>query len=155
MKTTTKIVILIIVLTTGIVLGLIFRAYSPTSSSRQATTNNTPSALTPYETKDNAGGNVTVSVTPLSLKPGLPASFDVSFETHSVDLAFDVAQIASLTDNMGTTYTPLWEGSPPGGHHRSGTLRFAPDLSKATSLSLSFRDVAGIPTRVFNWEVQP
>lgn len=153
MKPTTKILLLIIILTTGVVLGRMVRTPAYDSSVQQTTTN-TSSRETTYETREHAGGDVTVSVTPLSLKPGLPASFDVAFETHTVDLAFDVIKVASFTDDTGASYTPFWDGSPPGGHHRKGTLRFIPDLSTATTLTLTFRDIAGIPARTFSWEVK-
>ena len=153
MKPTTKILLLIIILTTGVVLGRMVRTPASDSSVQQATTN-TSSGETTYETREHAGGDVTVSVTPLSLKPGLPASFDVAFETHSVDLAFDVIKVASFTDDTSASYTPFWDGSPPGGHHRKGTLRFTPDLSKASKFTLTFRNIAGITERTFTWEVK-
>lgn len=104
-----------------------------------------------FETKENSGGNVTVSVTPMTLKPGFPASLDIAFETHSVDLAFDVEKIAVMTDAAGKTYIPHWQGSPPGGHHRKGTLVFTPDIPKSTTVTLVFRNIAGIPSRTFTW----
>ena len=152
MKPVTTFILVIIILMTGFVLGRMLPP--PPDSSSQLKNTNTSSIQTSYETKENEGGNVTVSITPLFLKPGLPASFDVAFETHSVDLPFDVVNIATLTDNTGALYTPLWDGSPPGGHHRKGTLRFIPDLSTATTLTLTFWDIAGIPTRTFSWEVK-
>ncbi len=113
-----------------------------------------PTLVAAYETKEVEGGEVTVSVTPIRLKKGFPASFDVAFETHSVDLAFDVEKIAAFTDGTKETYTPVWEGSPPGGHHRKGMLRFIPDLTRPKMMTLTFRDIAGIPTRTFTWEVK-
>lgn len=152
MKPITKFILVIIILMTGLVVGRVLPP--PPDSSSQLKNTNTSSIQSSYETKENEGGNVTVSITPLFLKPGLPASFDMAFETHSVDLLFDVVSIATLTDNTETLYTPLWDGSPPGGHHRKGTLRFIPDLSTATTLTLTFRDIAGIPARTFSWEVK-
>ena len=121
------------------------------SQTQQQLNNKTTEQSFSYETKQNEGGNVTVSVTPLRLKDGFPASFDVAFETHSVDLTFDVEQIATLADETGTTYTPVWDGSPPGGHHRSGTLRFTPDLTDPATVMLTFSDIAGVPSRTFTW----
>lgn len=116
-----------------------------------------PTQLTPtaaaYETKKSEAANVTVMVTPITLKPGFSASFDVAFETHSVELEFDVPQIATLTDNQGSFGIPTWNGSPPGGHHRSGTLTFPTPLGKASTVSLIFKGIARVPMRTFEWNV--
>ncbi|MDP1721929.1 MAG: hypothetical protein Q8L37_01850 [Candidatus Gottesmanbacteria bacterium] len=106
-----------------------------------------------WETKEHVGGNVTVAVTPITLRPLFPASFDVAFETHSVELDFVIESVVRLTDEKGTRYTPHWQGSPPGGHHRKGTLVFTPDIPKLTILTLEFIKIAGIPSRTFKWEV--
>ncbi|HLD24888.1 MAG TPA: hypothetical protein VJB96_03120 [Patescibacteria group bacterium] len=146
MKAKTKIVLLIILLATGVVLGFMLRTPSSPISPQVP--------LAPqYQTQENEAGNVTVSVTPLFLKAGLPASFDVAFETHSVELDFDVEKVATLTDSRGSSYSAHWDGSPPGGHHRSGTLRFTPDLIAPTTITLTFTNIAGTP-RTFTWEVQ-
>lgn len=107
-----------------------------------------------WETKENSGGNVTVAVTPITLRPLFPASFDVTFETHSVELDFAIENIVRLTDEKGTQYTPHWQGSPPGGHHRKGTLVFTPDIPKPTTVTLVFRDIAGVPSRTFSWNIK-
>ncbi len=137
-KNTKKIVLFIFAVTLGVVL---FIASRPR-----------PAQVVSYETKENEGGEVTVSVTPTTVKTGFPASFTVAFETHSVDLAFDVEQIATLQDETNTVYTPHWDGSPPGGHHRSGTIRFTPDLARPKTITLTLKDIAGIPIRTFTWE---
>lgn len=107
-----------------------------------------------WETKVQDGGNVSVAVTPITLRPKFPASFDVAFETHSVNLDFDVETITGLTDENGTIYKPYWQGSPPGGHHRTGTLVFTPDIPKPTTVTLVFRDIAGIPMRTYTWNIK-
>ena len=141
MKRSTKILLLLILVSTGIIIGGI-RGSAPASSQAQSSS----------ETKENDSGEVRISVTPRVLKSGFPASFDIAFETHSIDLVFDVEDVATLTDTTGTTYIPHWEGSPPGGHHRSGTLRFTPDLKRKTTLTLTLVDIAGIPSRTFSWK---
>ena len=140
-KNTKKIVLLIFAVTVGAVLFI--------------TSQQKPVQVAAYEMKKNEGGEVTVSVTPTTLKSGFPASFEIAFETHSVDLAFDVEQIASLQDETGTVYAPHWDGSPPGGHHRKGTLRFTPDLSSPKTITILLKDIADIPTRTFTWEAAP
>ena len=151
MKPITKFLLVLIVIVTAVLLLEILRPIQ-TPSSASTININTPTPL--YETKENEGGNVTVSVTPLTLRPGFPPSLDIAFETHSVDLAFDIEQIATMRDETGTVYTPVWQGSPPSGHHRSGTLRFTPDLPRPGAVTLTLSDVAGIAERSFNWEVK-
>lgn len=151
MKPITRLSLVLIVILTAVSLWAIVRRAQLASSTPAVNIKTTASV---YETKENEGGNVTVSVTPLTLKPGFPSSFDIAFETHSVDLAFDVEQIATLRDETGMSYAPVWQGSPPGGHHRSGTLRFTPDLPKPTTAVLTLKNIAGIAERTFTWEVK-
>lgn len=144
METRTKIILVLILVATAFIV------------SQMAGTDEKKKEII-LETKENVGGEVTVSVTPLVLKSGFPASFDIAFETHSVDLLFDVEQIATFSDGSSTSYVPHWEGSPPGGHHRSGTLRFTPDLpaqaglQRPTIITLTLNNIAGISERVFTW----
>lgn len=137
-------------LTVSFILLLIWSSRSPSPMATPSQSTSTPAA---YQTKESEAANVTVSVTPITLKVGFPASFDIAFETHSVELDFDVEAIASLTDGNGIVYTPTWQGSPPGGHHRSGTLIFTPDIPRNTTLTLTLNDIAGVPERVFIWSV--
>ncbi len=150
MRLIIKLFLVLISMVTAILLWRILRPIQTPSAIKPI--NNTTTPL--YTTKENEGGNVTVSVTPLRLTPGFPASFDVTFETHSVELSFGVENIATLTDLRGVSYTPHWEGSPPGGHHRTGTLRFTPDLSRPGSVILTLFDIAGVPQRTFTWEAR-
>lgn len=77
-------------------------------------------SLAPQSSNENS---VEVSVTP-RLSP-LQSAFEIAFTTHSGSMDFSVDQISALTDDSGRSYNVLgWNGSPPGGHHRSGTLSF-------------------------------
>ncbi len=82
-----------------------------------------------------------------------PIRFDVSMNTHQVSLDFDLTKISYLEDDKANIYQPLsWDGSPPGGHHRSGTLTF-PGLSEKTKfIKLIMKNVDNVPERVFKWE---
>ena len=112
------------------------------------------SASSRFETKEQASGNVTVIVTPQELSAGKSVIFEIVFDTHSVNLDFDVTTATELRDGQGNTYgTPVWNGDPPGGHHRKGTLVFTPDIPKPTTVTLVFRDIANIPNRAFTWEI--
>ncbi len=105
-------------------------------------------------TQENDGGNVKIIVMPKTLAVGEKPSFDIVFETHSVDLDFDVVQISSLVDEKGQVFNKsIWEGSEPGGHHREGNLTFNTILSKTKFAKLIIRDVSDIPERTFRWEL--
>lgn len=96
---------------------------------------------------------VRVDVAPQHLAAGQPASFKVSLNTHSVDLSQDLARAATLTDDAGTDYRPAkWEGSPPGGHHRSGVLSFPALGNGVKAVSLAIDGVGGV-RRTFQWKL--
>jgi hypothetical protein len=98
---------------------------------------------------------VTVDVTPFNFEFGKEVEFEVSLNTHSVELGFDLAQISTLSDNLGNNYDPIaWNGSPPGGHHRNGTLTF-PELNEnAESMVLVMKGIADVPERKFEWSLR-
>ena len=109
-----------------------------------------------YKTKSNKENRVRVDVRPVQLLPGKPAKFEIRMNTHSGDLSQDLVAVCTLKDNSGREYRPTgWDGSPPGGHHRSGLLEFS-ELDEGTeSITLVIREVANVPERVFNWSVEP
>lgn len=91
--------------------------------------------------------NVEFQITPLSA-----SEFDISINTHSIELDFDLTKISTLYDDTGNTYKPLqWEGSAPGGHHRSGILKFSSVNNNAKSIKLVIIDNT---TREFIWELK-
>ena len=108
-----------------------------------------------YETKSNKKNSVRVDVRPVQLLPGKPAKFEIRMNTHSGDLSQDLIAVCSLKDSSGREYRPTnWNGSPPGGHHRSGVLEFSELAEGAESITLVIREVANVPERVFNWSVE-
>ncbi|MFH1090704.1 MAG: hypothetical protein V1742_03950 [Pseudomonadota bacterium] len=107
-----------------------------------------------FETKSNSSGMVTVQVTPKQLAPGQAARFQISMSTHSVDLDQDLTAVSTLTDDQGGTYQPeKWAGSPPGGHHRAGELIFPALKADVQSIKLVISNVAGVPERVYHWDM--
>ena len=103
------------------------------------------------------GGGVTVKATWAGSGDGL--RFVVVMDTHSVDLDGLELRTATLRGNRGETLTgPTWD-APKGGHHRSGTLAFDGDaqafLAGTNWIELTIPDVAGVPTRVLRWQVEP
>lgn len=124
---------------------------APTQS--QGTSTARPKSSEAFETKSNEGGGVTVEVTPSVLEVGKPIAFDIAMNTHSVDLSDDMTKIVILRDDAGKEYPPTaWEGPGGGGHHRSGTLKFAPLTSKPKFVELVVKGLAKVPERVFRWD---
>jgi len=108
-----------------------------------------------YETISNKQNSVRVDVRPLQLLPGKSAKFEIRMNTHSGDLSQDLVAACTLKDNSGREYHPTsWDGSAPGGHHRSGVLEFSELGEGAESITLIIREVANVPERVFNWSIE-
>lgn len=96
------------------------------------------------------GGGVTVAVTPQSAGVSEPWAFKVVFDTHSVELDQDPVQVSVLVAD-GKEYRPTaWEGDPPGGHHRSGVLKFPAIAPGPRQIELRISEVGGIE-RSFAW----
>lgn len=113
-----------------------------------------PSRASAFKSRTDRQNSIRVDVTPLQLEPGRPARFEVRMNTHSVTLSHDMRAVSTLRDNDGNTYAPTaWNGSPPGGHHRSGTLEFPQIQGKPASITLVIRDPAEGATRVFEWSL--
>lgn len=124
-----------------------------TIASEKRTPRATPAAAG-FETREQSDGNVTVIVTPEALAAGKLATFQMVFDTHSVDLNFDVAAAAELRDEKGNTYSPpTWKGDPPGGHHRKGTLTFPKPMTQASNVTLTLKDIAEVKERTFIWKL--
>ncbi len=111
--------------------------------------------------RKDSQGSVEFVVTPLNLsQPGATLDFDVSMNTHSVNLAWDLAAQSELTTDAGREVKgQSWPVS--NGHHVDGTLTFptqtadgAPLLAGAKKLTLTIQN-AGAPERVFVWDFQP
>jgi len=109
-------------------------------------------AYSPVTSRENA---VTVDVRPEQLANGQPAIFMVRMNTHSVNLAVDMVAVSELRDDTGKTYQPVsWKGSPPGGHHRSGTLEFPKLDGSPKKVTLVIRNVSNVPERIFQWDIE-
>jgi hypothetical protein len=111
-------------------------------------------------TRMDEQGAVIFEVTPLNL--GTPADtleFDVSMNTHSVDLSMDLAQLATLSTDAGlAVQSSKWDATP-GGHHVSGKLIFPSTqeaksiLEGASKLTLTIINVDAA-SRIFEWELK-
>lgn len=110
-------------------------------------------AVRSFEEQTKSEGQVDITVTPIFAGTW---RFAISLETHSVELSQELDKVSVLVDDQGREYAPLfWEGDPPGGHHRSGTLVFDGDIDPiASSLTLTIRDIGGISSRQFTWTLK-
>lgn len=97
-----------------------------------------------FETKTDSQGEVSVEVTPKKIGRSV-FEFEISMNTHSVTLDQDMAAVSKLIDDQKTEYKPVfWKGDGPGGHHRSGALRFEEIAQNAKSIKLIINSIGGV-----------
>lgn len=108
-----------------------------------------------YEHQSNNVNSVRVDVVPVQLSLGKQAKFEIRLNTHSVPLGYDLVAVSLLKDDQGREYSAsAWNGSPAGGHHRSGVLEF-PEIDKgAKSITLYLKNIADVPERIFEWKLE-
>ncbi|MHB0978667.1 MAG: hypothetical protein ACYC5Q_01060 [Thermoleophilia bacterium] len=144
------------------------------SAGSSASTGASPAAQqsTPnFVAADDGAGGVKVSaatLTPGAVKedptlgdmaalfdPATELGFLVMFETHSGDLSqLDLVALSDLKGPDGDHKAVRWVSESDSGHHRSGMLVFERgglDLAGAGDLTLTVKDVAGVPTRTLTW----
>jgi len=113
----------------------------------------------PYTAQTDKQGAVTFEVTPANLAtPGATLDFNVSMNTHMVNLGWNLAAQSTLSTDTGRqVHGQSW---PVGnGHHYAGTLSFPSQTAdgasllagaKRLTLTISGTDVA---QRVFVWDL--
>lgn len=107
-----------------------------------------------FEAQTSDKNMVRVDVKPVQLAAGEKAIFQVSLNTHSVDLSYDMEKVCILQDNEGRVYkVSKWKGSSPGGHHRNGTLEFPALEGNPRSVKLILKGIADVPERAFEWKI--
>jgi len=98
-------------------------------------------------------GEVEVEVTPIKLGPGQDMVFNLTLNTHSVELSYDYKNIAWVEDNLGNEYKPQeWSGGE-GGHHLEGELLFDELTSDSKNAKLIIDGIDGEITE-FEWELK-
>ncbi|GEM_PF-4788731 len=121
-------------------------AQSPAQSSAQSTPQTTTTAS--GSTKENSGGDVTVSITPV-VENDAELGFDVAINTHTVDMsAFDPKKQIVIIGADGKDVSPSNVAIEGSGHHQKLQITF-PKVEKPWKLAV--RDVGGVPAREFNW----
>lgn len=106
--------------------------------------------------RSSSAAGVTVSVTPRLVAPAAAAwEFAVVLDTHSQNLSDDLLKSAVLVDGQGGRHSPLaWEGSPPGGHHRKGVLRFKGLGTLPDAIELQIHRPGEAAPRAFRWNLK-
>ncbi len=95
-------------------------------------------------------GGVQVRIEPIAIDE-TGATFLVALDTHQGDLGVDLARAARLEVGGERWDEASWEGDPPGGHHRQGTLRFEPMGSPSGRVRLA---IQGLPEPVVvTWDL--
>lgn len=130
----------------------------PTSSVGQspaASTSQSPASASGQMTQTSEGGQVTVVANWAG--PDAGAVFDMTLDTHSVDLdAIDLADAVLRNDRRETLSAMPWS-APLGGHHREGTLTFEGDAASffadAQWVELVLTGIGGMAERTLRWEV--
>ncbi len=121
---------------------------------QSVSTNSGSNSAAAFKTQTVEGGSVSVAVTPIDLKAGALADFEIAMNTHSVDLSADMLKSVLLRDDSGKQYAPTkWDGPDGGGHHRSGRIEFPALPGNVRSVTLIVKDIAGIPERDYKWDV--
>ena len=105
-------------------------------------------------------GAVVFAVIPLNLETAADTiEFDVSMNTHSVDLSMDLATLSTLSTDTGLTVEAARWDATPGGHHVDGRLIFPLTtdgksvLEGASKLTLTIVNVDAA-SRVFEWDLK-
>lgn len=110
-------------------------------------------------TQTDTQGAISVKITPENLdQAGDTLIFDVSLDTHSIDLSMDLATLTTLITDSGITIQALNWDAPRGGHHVTGKLSFSTlvDGINVITGAKSFTITIGnldVPSRQFNWSL--
>ncbi|MFQ6674556.1 MAG: hypothetical protein ACE5GH_07215 [Fidelibacterota bacterium] len=112
------------------------------------------SDLITLEQREVAGNGIWVDVRGTYDRDQRTLTFAIRFTTHSGSLDFQVDRIASLDiDGREVSLPVSWSGSPPGGHHRSGDLRFEKVPANIESVTLRLREEGPLGLRSFRWNL--
>lgn len=115
-------------------------------------TNISINTQSPYTTQTNKEGEVTIEVTPKKIGTGEKNIFEISFNTHSVNLDFNFTKIIVLEDNLGNKYQAMeWTGSNSG-HHLNGDIIFPKINEQAKSINLIIKEIEGME-KTFSWNL--
>jgi len=102
-----------------------------------------------YPERSATVGTVDVKAQLTQLDPS-GAAFSISLDTHSGSLDADLAATSTLQVDGRTWASAGWDGDPPTGHHRTGTLRFTGGGPVAGTVTLTIGGLTQPTT--FTWD---
>lgn len=154
MKRNLFIVIIFAVAFAGIVWFGFSNTYNENQNTQAPTLSETVSPNSDLEPQTNDEGSVTVSVAPRKSAGAGTWEFEITLNTHSIELSEDLITATVLIADK-KEYQPIaWNGDPPGGHHRNGILQFSPISPSPQSVALKISNVGGVEERNFIWQLK-
>jgi len=112
-----------------------------------------PAAAQKPSAQSSTAAGVTVKATPRTLS-GATWEFEIVFDSHTQELKDDLPKSASLVAGGKTLAPASWQGDPPGGHHREGTLRFNAIAPRPASVELQIQRPGESKPRSFRWQLK-
>ncbi|MDO9097061.1 MAG: hypothetical protein Q7U60_02920 [Candidatus Methanoperedens sp.] len=129
----------------GILIALLVLVAAAVSGCLSGSEPETETAASDSERKENSEAGVTIAAVYLGNN-----EFNISMDTHSGSLDYEMAKISYIRDSRGNIIKPeSWDGGI-GGHHFSGTLKF-PKFDDSAGFELVIQDVAKVKERVLKW----
>jgi hypothetical protein len=135
----------------AIAVMLVITACSTDSTSTGSTGATATGGSPPLAEQTQKVGEVDVKAQPVRMAAD-GAAITITLDTHSVTLDQNLPAKARLTVNGTTWPTSGWDGDPPEGHHRTGTLRFDP-AGPATGAATLHIDGFAEPV-TFSWQLE-
>lgn len=128
---------------------------TPTSPAAPASSPGESASTASESTRTSEGGQVTAVVDWAGPDEG--AVFEVTLDTHSVDLdSLDLSDAVLRNDRSESMSAQPW-AAPKGGHHREGALTFAGDAAPffdgAKWIELVLKGIGDVPERTLRWEI--
>jgi hypothetical protein len=112
-----------------------------------------PAAAQKLSAQSSTAAGVTVKATPRTLS-GATWEFEIVFDSHTQELKDDLPKSASLVAGGKTLAPAAWQGDPPGGHHREGTLRFNAIAPRPESVELQIQRPGEPRPRSLRWQLK-
>ena len=116
---------------------------------------NQVSEQTTLQTQTLTDGAVIYKVIPKNLTTlATTWDFEINLDTHTGSLDQDLVAIVRLVDDKGNEYRSVkWEGAPPGGHHREGTLKFSAVTPRPTFIELNIQTTDSTKEANLRWNL--